>query len=121
MGIGTSSEKTSEQDPNNYDFRKALENSVELQEGDFVLYLFKDNGDTDHGGSFEIVLYNPNFSAKCFRLLRLEDCDEAREKFRYEKEHLLSLDGLRTAVILVIINKYLKFVCRNWKFMPPSF
>ena len=85
MGIGSSASKATEVNPSSYNFSKALEKSITSQEGNYVLYLFENKeGVQNNGGCFEIILYNPIYSAKCFRLLVLNDSSEAKEKLRYK-------------------------------------
>ena len=84
MGLGSSSSKVKEEDPKKYEFLKAIDKAIKSQEGNYILYLFQNNGkNNSNGGSFCIVLYNPIFSDKCFRLLELNDTGGVKDKFRY--------------------------------------
>ena len=84
MGLMSSSSKVTEEIPSSYDFQKAVGKSISSQQGNYIIYLFDNKGHINNNdGRFSIVLYNPMFSAKCFRLLELHDTNEAKEKFRY--------------------------------------
>lgn len=91
MGIGSSSSNVTEENPVRYDFSKAFDKSMKSQEGNYILFLFENNT----GGCFEIVLYNPIFSAKSFRLLEIQDSSEAKENFRYYEIGCISLDTFK--------------------------